>query len=138
VKDRLSAGSDEIHQDQFIRDLISGCFLKLGILISDIRLAKNCSGLVTVYFLYYPLINSGQNYVSYIPNLIALIKLIFSLKYPQLCFKFVCVNAPHPLVDTNILNNLIKFSIAKDPKSFKFVLSKYVRAFKNLARSPAA
>jgi len=152
VKFRLNAGSDELHQDKFIRDLISGCFLKLGILVSDIRLAKNCSGLVTIYFLYYPLVNMAtenkalntpqnlskqQGQLSeYIPNLIFLVKKILSLKYPQQCFKFVCANAPHPLVDTNILNNLIKFSIAKDPKSFKPVLSKFIKIFKNLSRTP--
>jgi hypothetical protein len=117
---------------------------------------------MTIYFLYYPLktppkqrsyssalsgfakIKSNapagfvkqtpKTYKNYICHLLSLLKSIILLKYPQLSIKFVCVKAAHSLIDPKILNDLIKFSVAKNPKFFKPVLQQYLKKFKGCAR----
>lgn len=154
VNGHYNKGSNEVLRYLFINNLIRGCFLKLGILISDIRLTKTCLGDTTIFFLYHPLITPPKKRTFSSPGskrsplgrvrrytlkgsvayLLDVLKPIISLKYPLLSIKFVCVKAAHSLVDPQILNDLIKFSIAKNPKFFKPVLQRYLRQFNKLAR----
>lgn len=153
-----SKGSNEVLRYLFINNLIWGCFLKLGILTSDVRLSKTCLGDTTIYFLYHPLrlcqssskkrtlaSHTGgfsnkrlrvrrHTFKNTVPYLLEILKLIINLKYPLLNIKFVCVKAAHSLVDPKILNHIIQFSVAKNPKFFKPVLLQYLRIYKKLAR----
>lgn len=137
----INKGSNDIVQYQYIKNLIHGSFLKIGILTSEIRISKNClASPLLIQFLYYPLVIkttfttrreeepvSNQNQIV---DLLKIIKLILNLKYPFYNIKFVCVKAPHKFLDTKILNDFIQFSSTGNPNRLKFTLLSIIKEFR--------
>lgn len=126
-------GNNELIKENFIKKIINGTFLKLGLLTSDIHISKNCIDFMTIQFMYYPLINklTGKSINNkYIVELIKLIKLLFKLKYPTKEFKFVCIKAPNKFIEPKILNDYIHYSVMDDPNKIKFILLNLIREYR--------
>lgn len=133
-------GNNELIKDMFIRKIINGIFLKLGVLTSDIHISKNALGLINIKFIYYPLSFTkgseskfGQNILlgdnKQLLEIIKILKLLFKVKYPKNEFKFVCIKAANKFVEPKILNDYIHFSVMDDPNRIKFVLSNLIREY---------
>ncbi len=135
---KRNKGTSDYFQDKYIRELIHGTFMKLGLITSEIRLSKNCLGKITIQFFYYPLIYKNQaiNYKfnKYLTSLIQIIKSILNLKYPNFTFKLICIKAPHKFVDAKLLNDYINFNVMDDPNKLKFVYMNLIREYKNLIK----
>lgn len=96
-------------------------------------ISKNSLGLITLQFMYYPLINklTGKSINNQIiVSLIKLIKLLLNLKYPNKEFKFICIKAPNKFIEPKILNDYVHYSIIEEPNKFKFILLNLIREYK--------
>ena len=123
------------HKETFIRRLISGSFLKLGILTSDISISSNCLNQWTIHMIYYPLINKTTGKATsgdIIIKLIKLIKNILKLKYIELDIKLIFIKAPNKFVEPKILNDYIHYSVMEDPNKIKYVLVNLIREYRSI------
>lgn len=148
VTDRVKHGSNELIKEKFIKEIISGSFMKLGVLTSEIRITKNCVGENTIQWKYFP-INSqnaireiskgpmGQTAQSglqgeYIITLIKVLKRIIKIKEPKANYKLVCVKAANKFVDGKILNDYINNMVVGDPKKLKNVVNALIKEYKRI------
>lgn len=116
----------------FIRKIINGMFLNLGILTSDIHISKDALGLISIKFIYYPLSFKKGSVLKdnkQLLDIIKLLKLLFKVKYPKNEFKFLCIKAANKFIEPKILNDYIHFSVMDDPNRIKFVLSNLIREY---------
>ena len=135
ITGRVKHGSNEFVKDRFIKDLINGSFLKLGILTSEISLTKICTGENTLQFLYYPLINTKTKTSNQekIIGLIQILKRILNLREPTKDYKFVCVKAANKFVEGKILNDYINYMVIEDPSRLKNVVNTLIKEYKTLS-----
>lgn len=132
ISNRSPHGSNELFLNTYIKTLINGAFLKLGILTSEISISRNCVGNNTIQFLYYPLIsrNNKKKLDNKILLAIKAIKLILALKEPASDFKFICVKAHNKFTDAKLLNDYVNIRVLKDPNRIKYIASSVLREYK--------
>lgn len=124
-----SYGSNDIVLNNYLKTIINGTFLKLGILTSEVYISKNCFGDITLYFYYYIL---GNNKNKLLP-ILNIIKSLFNLKYPNNTLKLVCIKAPHKFVDSKLLNDYLFNNVFQEPNKLKRVLTLLIKEYKILS-----
>lgn len=137
VTDRVKHGSNELIKEKFIKDIISGSFMKLGVLTSEIRITKNCVGENTIQWKYYPIYKKGgvaqnEQQGEYIITLIKVLKKLIKIKEPKVNYKLVCVKAANKFVDGKILNDYINNMVIGDPKKLKNVVNALIKEYKRI------
>lgn len=154
---RDSQGTNsELIENTYIRKLIHGTFLKLGILTSEVFIQKNSLGHKNIIFSYYCCHNTqatyknNQSFLSIgkaadehkfknqpsnkllITKVIKLLRQLIEIKSGY-DVKIICISAPHKFVDAKLLNDYITLNAQKSNFNFKLIINRLIREYSSLS-----